>query len=392
MPGINRDAAAALIEQQVLNVIIQDAPKASIFMGMAKRLQTMTSNQTRMPVLDVLPAAYFVNGDTGFKKISRQAWDKVFIDAEEIAVIVPIPEAVLADSSFDIFGEVNPRIAEAVGIVVDQATLFGVGKPASWRMGIVPSALQAGNNVAPGTDLYAALLGVNGVFDKVESAGFAVNGIVAKPGFRAQLRGLRDDADRPIFLSNMQAAPGWTLDGNPIQFPDNGAFDVSMATLIAGDWSKAVYAIRQDVTVKVLTEGVIQDPDTKEIVYNLAQQDMVALRVVFRMGWALPNPARRLDGDRVSVPFAYLEPATAYTAQTLTITVSDNAQSPAAVEGAIVTIGGTRKKTNASGVAVFKLTAGTYPIAITKDGYTPTTSSKVIASSAATLAVTLPIA
>lgn len=31
--------------------------------------------------------------------------------------------------------------------------------------------------------------------------------------------------------------------------------------------------------------------ETEGIIYNLAQQDMTALRIVFRMGWALPNPA-----------------------------------------------------------------------------------------------------
>ena len=43
--------------------------------------------------------------------------------------------------------------------------------------------------------------------------------------------------------------------------------------------------------MKAADQGVIQDPSTKAIVYNLAQQDMVALRVVMRMGWsALPTP------------------------------------------------------------------------------------------------------
>ena len=77
-------------------------------------------------------------------------------------------------------------------------------------------------------------------------------------------------------------------------------------------------------------------PITKEIVYNLAQQDMVALRIVFRMGWALPNPATRMDEDRVGCPFAYLEPATAVTTQKVTFTVQDNAETPVAISGAIV--------------------------------------------------------
>lgn len=88
-------------------------------------------------------------------------------------------------------------------------------------------------------------------------------------------------------------------------------------------FKRAVYAIRQDITVKILDQGVIQNPTTKEIVYNLAQQDMIALRVVFRMGWALPNPATRIDEDRMGCPFAYLEPATAVTTRAVTFTVTE---------------------------------------------------------------------
>ena len=40
--------------------------------------------------------------------------------------------------------------------------------------------------------------------------------------------------------------------------------------------------------------------------YNLAQQDMIALRVVMRMGWALPNPSTRMNPDGSKVPFSYI--------------------------------------------------------------------------------------
>ena len=103
---IDRSAAEALIQEQVQNSIEQDAPKNSIFMQLARKLPNMTSKQTRIPVLDLLPMAYWVNGDTGMKKTSQQAWDNVFLIAEELAVIVPIPEAVLEDADFDIMGEV----------------------------------------------------------------------------------------------------------------------------------------------------------------------------------------------------------------------------------------------------------------------------------------------
>ena len=392
MPNmISRQQAEALIQEQLINTIQQDAPKQSVFMGLARKLPNMTSKQTRIPVLDMLPMAYWVNGDTGFKQTSEQAWDNVYITAEELAVIVPIPEAVVADASFDILGEVQPRVMEAIGQRVDGATIFGVNRPASWRADIITTARQAGNNVAPGSspNYYDLIMGEGGVIAKVEESGRMVTGALSAMGMRAKLRGLKGTDGHPIFKSDMQGATSYALDGAPMYFPQNGSFDQSIAQLIVGDFSQAVYSIRQHITVKILDQGVIQDPSTKAIVYNLAQQDMIALRVVFRMGWALPNPATRMDGDRTSCPFAYLEPATAVTTQKVTFTVKDNASSPVAVADAIVDVNGSRLKTSATGVAEFNLRAGDYSAKITKKGYKTVAETVTVASSAVSKAITL---
>ena len=125
---VSRADAEAIIRQQIVENVFQDAPKKSVFMSLAKKLPNMTSNQTRIRVLDFLPTAFWVDGDTGMKQTSRQAWDNVYLDAGELAVIVPISEAVLADAEFDIFGEVTPRVMEAIGQKVDSAVIFGVDR------------------------------------------------------------------------------------------------------------------------------------------------------------------------------------------------------------------------------------------------------------------------
>ena len=387
----SRADAEAIIREQVISTIFQDAPKQSTFMSLARKLPNMTSNQTRMRVLDFLPTAYWVDGDTGMKQTTRQAWDNVFIEAAELAVIVPIPEAVLDDAEFDIFGEITPRVNEAIGQRVDSAIIFGVNRPRNWQNDILTLARQDGNNVAVGyrPHHYNLLLGEGGVISKVEEDGYMATGALAAMTMRAKLRGIRSTDGSLIFKSDMQGSTNYALDGAPMYFPQNGAYDSTIAQLIVGDFKQAVYSIRQDVTVKILDQGVIQDPVTKEIEYNLAQQDMVALRIVFRMGWALPNPATRMDEDRLGCPFAYLEPTSPVTTQKVTFTVKDNAETPAAIDGAIVHVNGSRVKTDVSGVAEFNLRAGTYPAKIKKSGYGQITETVTVAAEAVTKDVTL---
>lgn len=388
----NRADAEAIIREQVVSNIFQDAPKHSVFLSMAKKLPNMTSNQTRMRVLDFLPTAYWVNGDTGMKQTTRQAWDNVFINAGELAVIVPISDAVLSDAEFDIFGEVTPRVMEAIGQKVDAAVIFGDNRPSEWGLDIISRARQAGNNVSPttGKDYYDLILGENGVFSKVEDDGYGVTGALAPMNFKSKLRGLRDTTGQPIFKSNMQDVARYSLDGAPITFPENGAFYANIAQLVVGDFSQAVYAIRQDITVKILDQGVIQDPDTKEIIYNLAQQDMTALRIVFRMGWALPNPATRLNEDRTGCAFAYLEPGTPTPTQKVTFTVTDGAaESPKARKGARINVEGAILTTDDNGKAEFNLRSGTYTAKISLKGCVSVTETVIVEKAAVNKTITL---
>lgn len=308
---IDRTGTASLIPEENAREIIQGVVTQSAVLQRGKKLPNMSSKTYKMPVLDMLPVAHFVNGDTGAKKTTKQAWDKKFITAEEIAVIVPIPEAVLDDSDYDIWGEVKPRVIEAFGKVIDGAVLFDVDKPSTWRDGVVTTATKASSvvNLASGDSLYDKIMAEDGVIAKIESSGYFVNGHMADISMRAKLRGLKDSTGNPIFKSDMQSGTAYSLDGSPMNFPNNGSFDKSKALMISGDFSQLVYAIRQDITFKLFTEGVVQNTDGT-IAYNLMQNDMVALRAVMRLGWEIPNPINSVQTDKSKrCPFAILKSA-----------------------------------------------------------------------------------
>lgn len=325
MATIDRSALSGLIPEPVTREIMQGAIAESAVLRMGRRLANMSSKTQTINVLDALPSAYFVNGeatDSGagdaWKQTTKMAWDKKKIYAEEIAVIVPIPEAVLDDSDYDIWGEVRPRLTEAFGKVIDAAILFGTNKPSTWRNGVVPSAIAAGNGVPVGTSVFDDIMGENGLIAKVELDGFNPNGVMSAIQMRGKLRGLKDTTGQPIFKSDMQGATRYGLDGMDMYFPMNGAFDPTQAQMIVGDWSQLVYVIRQDMTFKIFTEGVIQDPSTKAITYNLMQNDMVALRAVMRLGWEIANPINAYNAD-ITDPFPFSVYGKAGTVSTVTV-------------------------------------------------------------------------
>lgn len=304
---ITRTDAEALIPVEESKEIITAVRQSSAALSLMRKLPNMTAKQRTLPVLSSLPVAGFVNGDNGLKAVSAAAWDKKIITAEEIAVIIPIPEAVLDDAQYDVWAELKPSIVEAFGKVIDAAIFFSVNKPTSWENGIVTSAIAKGN-VITRSNVSDIVQDINLLMGKVEEDGFDVTGFAGDISNKSSLRGLRDQNGGLLFQPSLTADTPSTLYAQPINYVKNSSWDKTQALLVGGDFSQAVYAIRQDMTYKILDQAVISDGDGR-IIYNLAQQDMVALRCVMRLGWQLPNPVTALNPDGTTrYPFAVLAP------------------------------------------------------------------------------------
>ena len=297
--GIVKKDVEALIEPQVASEIFEGTIRQSKALSMFRRLPNMSSNTTKLRILDSLPIAYFVDEDTnnGRKGITRMAWDKKFINAAELAVIVPIKENMLNDTSVDLWAEIKPRLVEALARKIDGAIFNGTEKPADWRAGLIPSIASATAEVTSTGNLYSD---INKAMVKVETSGYNVTGLLGGVELKGDFRMMTDTSGQPI--------KGTEIDALNRTFMDNGQWDKTKSKLIVGDFSQAVYAIRQDVTYKVLDQAVIQDPSTGAILYNLAQEDMVALRVTMRLGWEIPNPVNAENETEKRFPFASVKP------------------------------------------------------------------------------------
>lgn len=295
---ITKSDASALIPEQVFGEIFKEAQKYSKVLQLFRRLPNMTSDKMRLKVVDSLPVAYWVNesSNNGRKNTTKMAWDNVYLTAEELAVIIPIKDNVLNDADVDIWEQVKPELAKAIGKKIDQAVLFGVDAPTSFGNGIVPTILSKSKSVTETGHLYSD---INNAMTKVEESGYEVTGLLGGVSLKGKFRMMTDTTGQPLNTTEIGSLNR--------AFVDNGAWDKTVATLIAGDFNEAVYSIRQDVTFDVFKEGIIQNSDGS-IAYNLMQEDMSAIRVVFRFGTAIPNPVNSLDGTETRYPFAALIP------------------------------------------------------------------------------------
>ena len=306
---IARNKTGNLIPIEYYPEIFKAAAAESVVLANARRLRDMERHELALTAEDALPLAYFTNGDTGFRDVTKAEWKGVTLTAEEINAIVPVPNNVMDDMDVPIWQEVMPMLSQAIGAVIDKAVLIGTNKPATWPKAIVEDAVDRNHFViVPGSspDYYDLLMGDSGVIAKVENDGFFVNGHAANISMRAKLRGVRDEVGQPIFMPSMQAGAQYMLDGAPMYFPRNGSLPTEVLD-IAGDWSQLVYSVRRDMTWDIFREGVISDPTTKLVVTNLMQQRMTALMVTMRIGFALPNPVNMVQPDKTArYPFAVL--------------------------------------------------------------------------------------
>lgn len=335
--GTTEQDAWPLINEEISQTVIAGLTEGSAALSLFDRLPNMSSRTLRMPVLNAIGAGHFVGTtqdddltsgadtqmtdtnqaesgppDTDFpdlKKTHQFEWENVWINAEPIAIILPVPEDVIADANYDIWDQMRPRIIEAFQQRIDHAVIWGQGRPTSWPTGIVPTAINRGYTVdeTSGADFAAAVSELMGL---LEEDGKRPNGFMADPSVLRTLRDLRDSNNAPIFVPSLTAGAPASLWGLPLNYVWNNTFRPTTARLITGAMNEAKYSIRQDMEFKLITEGVITDED-QNIVFNLPQQDMVALRVVMRLGWAVPNSIHKMAQDRSqSYPFAVLGYAT----------------------------------------------------------------------------------
>lgn len=286
---MSRTDLGALIPEEVSKDMLGKATTESAVLSLFRHVPVGRA-QVRFPVLSALPTAYFVGGDTGLKQTSEINWANKYLNIEEIACIMPVPDNVVADIDANVWDEASPLCIEAIARTLDGAVFFGSNAPASYPTNITAAAAAAGNSFTEPltTPLGAAFANIDSTVGLVEADGFEVSGYVASTSAKAQFRAARSTVGERLDQDRISGDLR-SLDGFPIAYPMRGMWPgVGGPRLLAGDFSQFVVAVRQDITLRVSNEAVIQDSNGA-IVYNSFQQDLTFLRLTFRVGWQVAN-------------------------------------------------------------------------------------------------------
>jgi HK97 family phage major capsid protein len=289
--------------------IIEEATQASAALTLGQKMP-MGTRISELPIPKTFPKAEWVNSpyappgtNTGRKPYADIGLQPQVVTAEEVAAVIAIPDVYLDDNEINLWNFCRPRLAEAIGVAVDDAMIFGVagGTPTTFPAGGVAGAAQI-VDPAGADDVVDA---VNQAMAKVEEDGLAVTGHAADLIVKSRLRGVRDStgalllgteqvgqAQRPTLYGVQIAYNPFTQIGPAAALPD----------FITGAWQYLIIGVRQDIRFKLDPSGVILGSTTANSVSGF-QDNVTPMKVWARFGCAIVNPptVRRPAGSR---PFA----------------------------------------------------------------------------------------
>ena len=253
-------------------------------------------NERKIPTLASSVSVSWVN-EAGSKPGTNPTFGLVTQTLKKLAAIIPFTEEILEDSVINLTQLVATLFAEAVSKEEDVQFLYGTGAP--WT-GILNNgsvevvALGAGEGVSDIT--FEKLIDMQ---DECASGALAGAKYYMNRTIYSYLRKLRADAvaaadgkgmfllppnkksiedilDYPIELSD--ALPDKTLAGNSKPFVIFGNLKLA-----------AIFGDKQQIRAKLLDQATITDGDGTTTI-NLAEEDMIALRLEERVGYVLALP------------------------------------------------------------------------------------------------------
>jgi capsid protein len=238
--------------------------------------QPIPSGVSSIPIVSVTPEAAFVNPYGGRKPVSAVEWTAEELEAEELACIVPIPNAYIDDAGFPVGPIVERELAKAFAKAFDRAALYGTGAPASYPAGGLTAAAWSEQPTAVADPVEA----LDDAFGAVEDNGLEVDGVLGGAGMRGVMRKLMvglETAETPpssVYGVDLATTPVW---------------DRVVGLALVGAWEYVVVGVREDIDFVSSRDGVIVDGDGAVLV-SAFQDNQTLFKAWMRVGLAVGKP------------------------------------------------------------------------------------------------------
>lgn len=276
MTDLNRASSGLSLPASVSNEILAKTAEASVIQRAARRV-ALPGNGAVVSVVTGEPTAAWV-GETEAKPVSNGSAAHKVLRPYKLAVIETFSNEFRRDLPALYAGLVD-RLPAALASKFDSTVFHGTA-PGSDFDTLATAAAQV-------LDYDGILAGISAI----GGAGFDANGIVVSPQGEAEVLGLKDLQDRPLFISDLQSQGiiGGIL-GRPV-FKSRAAYAAGdaeatpavPATLgFVGDWSQAIWGTVEDVVIKVSDQATLVDGETT---INLFQQNMFAVLAEIEIGF-----------------------------------------------------------------------------------------------------------
>jgi HK97 family phage major capsid protein len=211
---------------------------------------------------------------------------------KKLAAIVPMTEEILEDSSINLTALIAELFAEAVSKEEDIQFFNGTGAP--WT-GVVNNGSVNVTNTA-GTDTSSITADdLLGMIDATPTGALAGSQFYMHRSIFSQIRKVKASGSGEYLVQAPTSDAPASIWGYPIvlsdAFPDSSVTGNSKPLVLFGNLSVcAVLGDKQQLRVKMLDQASVSNTAGDSTI-NLAEQDMLAIRIVERVGYVLALPA-----------------------------------------------------------------------------------------------------
>ena len=287
--GIATNRTNISLPTEVSSEILRQALDESAVMRLARRV-TLPGRGLTIPMISAYPSASWVD-ETDPKPVSNPTLGTKVMQGYTLAVIVPFSRQFLRDARM-LYDELVRALPYALGAKFD-GTVIGAFNAPGDKFDRFNSCTTQSLIPTTGHSVYDALVAAD---TDIATHGGILNGFALSPQARGILLGAVDSTGRPLFVNN--AAEGAIpvilgartflnrnlyKEGTPAGTDDDGTPAI---VGIAGDWTKAMFGIVEDLQVSVSDQATITvGSGTSAQQINLWERNMVAVRAEIEVGF-----------------------------------------------------------------------------------------------------------